>query len=1067
MTKRLTMTLVVALALFVLIAVLPASAISANPATGLYNGSTILNGTPLPTVFVGEDQLNITRVIYAGCGDGTGTDGLYTPSTKIGWWAPGTFSYPNNPSQTRDVGPSLNRFAVTPDSYGPYTGTWYCLTANGVQAQGAAFIVADPSQVIQAWDIQANNGQGQDMTGKSVVRGSILTVKVDTNLAAFTSGGRGNNLTASRNWTNGTVTSVGYGSYGTMGTQFQLFTDLAGLNPVNVQPAATLGQVLIYNNWSYVATTWGTARATYGPLFFNNSPLAAGVGADGVAQGQCPQNVTTDAAGLLVATGFAEVVTPAGYGVGNVQSVPAAANGDGFITIKLKDETSQVQTRVFTNRVPQTDIGITNQWVNTQPWYLGTFTGNNGLSPAPGAIGWNTGAIDVGLGTPYYPAGTYTIWTESTLSRMKDNYKLNGADYTGKTVSAAGTITLVSDTVKIESNKETVVRSKPFSVTVTGKPLTTYWVWVKGTSSMDGTWDNQPPMVGQFQAAVYTDTANLNNNYPLGAYIGENFVNRVIMAPANAAGSDVALDPSIYNRTRYYALINTSSSGTRTVEFVTTNWTKAQTYTIRVERDSSMPNQGTGPFVNPVASQRDYKSDEVDVKVEKGAVTITAAGDQSYYLGEEIKFSGTNTETQTTFLFICGPNLHTAGSSFTRAGVNMDPRRTRIDGVATDARDQIAGDYMQRPVNADNTWDWKWGTANWALDAGTYTIYAVSGPRNADNLATVAYGTVSIIIKKPFISATASQSTVAQGDKVFITGTAEGKPQQGVAIWILGKNYALRVTESVNTDASFSYEVTTATTTNMDAGQYFVVAQHPMQNQQFDVAMCAGSNTVVCNLQQGTGAAGVGNIFTLLGAGSLQGTDAAEALVQGINSPNVDDTYTKLVFLVEVPSIRIDPIGDRHVGDKFTITATTNLAVDDEVLFEVYSSSFKPTQKSQSGEFSGATGTVKVTKGDTGLNKLSFDVDASTFKPDEYIVTANRVLRPTATATALFNVLEGPAPTAVPTAVVTTAAPTAAPTLETPVPTATPTKTPTQPGFGALVALIGLGAVAFFVVRRH
>ena len=63
-------------------------------------------------------------------------------------------------------------------------------------------------------------------------------------------------------------------------------------------------------------------------------------------------------------------------------------------------------------------------------------------------------------------------------------------------------------------------------------------------------------------------------------------------------------------------------------------------------------------------------------------------------------------------------------------------------------------------------------------------------------------------------------------------------------------------------------------------------------------------------------------VFTLLGAGSLQGSDAAEALVQGINDPNVDDTYTKLQFLVEVPVIRIDPIGDKHVGDKFTITAS-------------------------------------------------------------------------------------------------------------------------------------------------
>jgi PGF-CTERM protein len=226
-----------------------------------------------------------------------------------------------------------------------------------------------------------------------------------------------------------------------------------------------------------------------------------------------------------------------------------------------------------------------------------------------------------------------------------------------------------------------------------------------------------------------------------------------------------------------------------------------------------------------------------------------------------------------------------------------------------------------------------------------------------------------------------------------------------------------------------------------------------------------GSNFVFNN-QLGNSGTGGTKVFALLGAGSLQGSDAAEALVDAINDPNVDDTYTKLQFLIENPVITITPIGDKHVGDKFTIAATTNLAVDDEVLFEVYSSSFKPTQKSQSGEFSGATGTVKVAKGDSGLNKLSFDVDASTFKPDEYIIQESAVLQ-SATGSALFNVLEGAAPTAVPTVVKTTAVPTVIVTTVPPTTVATPTKTPTQPGFGALVALIGLGAVAFLVVRRH
>lgn len=53
--------------------------------------------------------------------------------------------------------------------------------------------------------------------------------------------------------------------------------------------------------------------------------------------------------------------------------------------------------------------------------------------------------------------------------------------------------------------------------------------------------------------------------------------------------------------------------------------------------------------------------------------------------------------------------------------------------------------------------------------------------------------------------------------------------------------------------------------------------------------------------------------------------------------------------------IDIDPVGDRFVGEQFTITGSTNLPADEELLVQVYTSSFKPTQKSQSGEFSGAT----------------------------------------------------------------------------------------------------------------
>jgi len=744
---------------------------------------------------------------------------------------------------------------------------------------------------------------------------------------------------------------------------------------------------------------------------------------------------------------------------------------DGYLDIKVKDPSGTTLTSIVNASNPGNRAqSLLRQNVSFQPWIWG----NTPSTYNPITFGtyqnssWATDALDRN-GQYYYPPGTYTIYVESQLNNMKDNYKNAGADYTGKTVSATTTVTLVSDSIKIEANKDSVVRSKAFSVTITGKPLTSYHMWVKGTSSMSGDYDDQPPMITQYQAGVVQDTDSKTfANAPglAGNYTYQNGAGKTIW-------QNVAYPPGSYsvltggyakllNGTYLYANVTTAAAGTRTVQWETTNWTKAQKYTIRVEQQFVNGVANTGQ--NFAATAGTFYSDEVDVKVEKGAVTIVAAGDQSYYLGEEIKFSGTNTETYTTYLFIMGPNLKPSGSKINVA----NPRSAPVTNG-------VAADFQTASVLGDNTWSWKWGTSNVALDAGTYTIYAVSQPSNYDNLENAAFGTVSIIIKKPFVSATASQSTVAQGDEVFITGTAEGNPI-GVKVWILGKNYPTAAsdvkTQSVNADASFKYEISKTSTKNLYPGQYFVVVQHPMQNNVFDVTTVPDTTDAtiiyVKNLQlNAAGVAGAGtNIFTLLGAGSLQGSDAAEALVQGINSPNVDDTYTKLQFLVEVPVIRIDPVGDKHVGDKFTITAATNLAVDDEVLVEVYSSSFKPTQKSQSGEFSGASGTVKVAKGDSGMNKISFDVDSSTFKPDEYIVTEDAILQ-VAKGTALFNVLEGAAP------VVTTATPVVVTTVATAVPTtvatAVPTPIPTtkSPGYGALIALIGLGAVAFIVVRRH
>ena len=48
----------------------------------------------------------------------------------------------------------------------------------------------------------------------------------------------------------------------------------------------------------------------------------------------------------------------------------------------------------------------------------------------------------------------------------------------------------------------------------------------------------------------------------------------------------------------------------------------------------------------------------------------------------------------------------------------------------------------------------------------------------------------------------------------------------------------------------------------------------------------------------------------------------------------VDDTYTKMQFLVEEPKVSINPIGEQAVGSKFEITGTTKLMYDDNDLLD-------------------------------------------------------------------------------------------------------------------------------------
>jgi hypothetical protein len=209
----------------------------------------------------------------------------------------------------------------------------------------------------------------------------------------------------------------------------------------------------------------------------------------------------------------------------------------------------------------------------------------------------------------------------------------------------------------------------------------------------------------------------------------------------------------------------------------------------------------------------------------------------------------------------------------------------------------------------DNTWEYTYYTSNGELGAGTYTIYAVSQPNTKDQFNDLTtYGTTSIILKKPFITAGISPSSVSKGQPFTVRGAAEGDPRT-VQIWIIGDNFLYNTIVSIYPDSSFSYYGDTQLSAQLPKGQCYLIVQHPMQNNQIDVLT---SGDWVKNLTHNDGSlTDAMNIFTIRGPGSLQGNDAAEALIAAIRDHNNgDDTYTEIPFRVDdtgIPTHQEEP----------------------------------------------------------------------------------------------------------------------------------------------------------------
>jgi subtilisin family serine protease len=516
---------------------------------------------------------------------------------------------------------------------------------------------------------------------------------------------------------------------------------------------------------------------------------------------------------------------------------------------------------------------------------------------------------------------------DSLLNNVDQIPSLEGKIRYGGRVNAFESVsfTVVSEPVGILSSKESVIRSSAFLITIQGEPFRSYWLYIEDAGIAAAAY----PTILPAQPGV-------NLSYPPAGWPAADNPPVII---DNAA--DVA---------QTVANVTTNSNGSRLIWFTTTTGTEDRAYTITL--------------VDPTESSNNAS---VHVVVEKGEVTITASGTGTYYLGEDLTLSGTCTEGDTVYLMVTGPGL--------------DPHGVRLDSLAPVG---ATNGFVTADVQAEDTWEYRWFTSDVPsrLEAGTYTVYAVSQPVNASDLGDIPHANISLLLRQPFVTASANSTTVVRGDAVVISGTATGEVSS-VYVWILGTtNRLLSSPATVDTGANYDYTLGRADTASWAPGQYYAVVQHPGQNRNPDVFPLA--STVMGNSWSGD----------QIDLADLTASEGAMALTNWINAPQSDDLSANVAFLIEVPWITIDPIGDKNIGDLFTVTGATNLAEGDHLQYAVRSTTLAVPREQ--------TGTIPVIR-DTAVNSWSFDVNTTNFGPDEYVVYIEWVDDSNATAETTFT----------------------------------------------------------------
>ena len=463
-----------------------------------------------------------------------------------------------------------------------------------------------------------------------------------------------------------------------------------------------------------------------------------------------------------------------------------------------------------------------------------------------------------------------------------------------------------------------------------------------------------------------------------------------------------------------------------------------------------MPNSGVANFQFKVQTTdkeasvelRDADNDEIEtVEVTVSKPVLTAkVGASSYFVGDEIEISGTSTS---------GAKL-----VFTIEGTNF--KETLLEMNEEEFGKTWEADLETEGVTELDAENGK------KLDVGTYTINiyeldpAVVNTQEKFEDETdgeegaKAVKTVVVALKQPFVTIIEAPEVIVQNTEAdFVIGA---EATDAIRYYIFGTNYFNASNEvsgpDKDTTNQFSFTLKKEFTDAMDAGQYFMVIQHPMYDGDFNIL--AFSNAFYLNTS-GEAVADEGFLFNV---NDRQTANAAQALCDALDTQNIDDMYVKYSFFVvgEDESFTISDIPSQIAkGTTLVISGVDTANAEKTVVVEMMSTAFAAVPKETVGSAAFIAVTTEVAEDGT----WEVTLDTSDLNVDEYSLSV--VINDATKKNVKVNVVEAADKPDTPDT------PDVPDTPDTP---DTPTE-PETPGFGALAALAGLGAVAVLLLRRE